>query len=113
MSLRITRDRLPGSPESRQFIGADHGGAPVSLFLVAAPRGAGPRLHRHPYPEIFVIESGRADFQIDGDRVAASGGDVLVAPAGSAHRFTNPGDDELRLTAIHTSARMTTEWLEP
>jgi mannose-6-phosphate isomerase-like protein (cupin superfamily) len=113
MSLRIPRDRLPGPPEGRQFIGADHGGAPVSLFLVAAPHGSGPRLHRHPYPEIFVIDRGQAAFQIDDDHVEASAGDIVIAPAGSAHRFTNTGETELRLTAIHTDTSMTTEWLEP
>ncbi len=113
MSQPITRDSLPGPSGGRRLVGADHGGVPVSLFLVAAPRGAGPRLHRHPYPEVFVVEAGAADFQIDGASVRAAAGDILIAPAGSAHRFTSTGEQELRLTAIHTNATMDTEWLEP
>jgi mannose-6-phosphate isomerase-like protein (cupin superfamily) len=85
---------------------------PVSLFLVAAPRGSGPELHRHPYSEIFLVETGEADFRIDGAHVKATAGDILIAPAGSAHRFTSTGEEELRLTAIHTAATMDTEWLE-
>lgn len=112
MSVLITRDDLPGPPGGRQFVGSDHGGVPVSLFLVAAPRGSGPELHRHPYPEIFLVEAGAADFLIDGAHVTAAAGDILIAPAGSAHRFTSVGNEELRLTAIHTAATMDTEWLE-
>jgi mannose-6-phosphate isomerase-like protein (cupin superfamily) len=111
MFLSLPRDSLPG-PAGRQFVGADHGAVPVSLFLVDAPPGAGPGLHRHPYPEVFVLESGDADFQIDGAHVQATAGDILVAPAGSAHRFTSTGAQPLRLTAIHPDATMQTEWLD-
>ena len=111
MSLLITRHDLPGPPGGRQFVGSDHGGVPISLFLVAAPRGSGPELHRHPYAEVFLVETGEADFSIDGMHVKAAAGDILIAPAGSAHRFTSTGTEELRLTAIHTAATMNTEWL--
>ena len=103
---------MPGRSGGRQFLGADHGGVPVSLFLVAAPRGSGPDLHRHPYAEIFLVEAGEADFSIDGAHVRATAGDILIAPAGSAHRFTSTGEEELRRTAIQTAATMDTEWLD-
>ena len=38
-------------------------------------------------------------------------GDIVIAPAGAAHRFTSVGDEQLRLTAIHTASTMDTEWL--
>ncbi len=85
---------------------------PVSLFLVNAPPGAGPRLHRHPYPELFVVHAGQACFEIDGDTLSATGGDIVIAPAETAHRFTNVGRERLRITAIHTSPTMNTEWLK-
>ncbi len=112
-SLRISRDELPGAPEAYRFIGADHGGLPVSLFLLDGRPGAGPLLHRHPYAEVFVIHAGEARFEIDGARLMASAGDVLIAPARSAHRFTNTGERQLRVTAIHTAPEMDTEWLQP
>ena len=33
-------------------------------------------------------------------------------PTGAAHRFVNVGTEPLRMTAIHTAARMDTEWLD-
>jgi quercetin dioxygenase-like cupin family protein len=109
--MLITPSELPGPPDGRSFVGADHGGLPISLFLVHAPPGSGPRLHRHPYPEIFVIDTGQAAFQVGDSHLTAHAGDVLIAPAGAAHRFTSTGDDRLRLTAIHTASTMQTEWL--
>jgi quercetin dioxygenase-like cupin family protein len=107
------RDDLPGPAGARVFTGTEHGGVPISLFLIDDEPGGGPALHRHPYPELFVVHAGRAEFELDGERVLATGGDVLVAHAGVAHRFTNVGTGRLQLTAIHAAARMQTEWLEP
>jgi quercetin dioxygenase-like cupin family protein len=113
MTVPIRQTDLPGPPEGRRFIGADHGGVPISLFLVDAQPGSGPAWHRHPYPEIFIVHAGHAEFRLDDAQVMAAAGDLLVAPAGSAHRFTSTGDHPLGLTAIHTAPRMSTEWLEP
>ena len=112
-SLRISHDDLPGPPEAHRFIGAHHGGLPISLVLVDDGPGAGPLLHRHPYPEVFVVHAGQARFEIDEIRVTATAGDILIAPAMSAHRFTNTGESQLRVTAIHTAPDMDIEWLEP
>jgi mannose-6-phosphate isomerase-like protein (cupin superfamily) len=109
--MLITPSALPGPPGGRSFVGADHGGLPISLFLVQAPPGSGPALHRHPYAEIFVLDTGQADFQLDESQLPAHAGDIVIAPAGSAHRFTSTGADELRLTAIHTAPTIKTEWL--
>ncbi len=111
--LLIRRGDLPGSPEAHQFIGAEHGALPISLFLVDDRPGAGPLLHRHPYPELFIVHAGHAEFEIDGARLIATAGDILIAPARTAHRFTNTGDERLCITAIHTAPNMDTEWLEP
>lgn len=109
----IRRDALPGSTTARRFIGAEHGGLSISLFLVDDPPGAGPLLHRHPYPELFLVHAGLARFEIGGTRLTATSGDLLIAPAASAHRFTNTGQRPLRLTAIHPVPSIETEWLEP
>jgi mannose-6-phosphate isomerase-like protein (cupin superfamily) len=112
-SIRIRQADLPGSPDAQRFIGAEHGGVPISLFLVDHQPGAGPLLHRHPYTEVFVIHAGEARFEIDEIRLTATAGDILIAPAMSAHRFTNTGEAQLRVTAIHTAPEMDTEWLQP
>lgn len=112
-SLRIRKDDLPGPPEAHRLIGAQHDGLPISLFLVDDGPGAGPMLHRHPYAEVFVVHAGEARFEIDEVRVTATAGDILIAPAMSAHRFTNTGEAQLRVTAIHTASEIETEWLQP
>jgi mannose-6-phosphate isomerase-like protein (cupin superfamily) len=103
---------LPGSDEARDFVGAENG-AGLTLILINAPTGHGPNLHRHPYEEVFVVHAGRGQFFVDDAQVEASDGDIVVAPAGSAHRFVNAGDAPLRVTAIHHAPQFDTEWLEP
>jgi len=94
------------------FEGTDHG-AGISFFLVDSAPGRGPRLHRHPYEEVFIVREGRATFRLGDDAVEAEPGDVVVAPAGTPHGFTNSGSGQLRLVAVHESPEFVTEWLEP
>jgi mannose-6-phosphate isomerase-like protein (cupin superfamily) len=61
---------------------------------------------------VFIVESGQATFRIGEDTVVVDAGHVVVSPPGEAHGFTNTGDGELRLTAIHGGARFDTEWLD-
>src|SRR4029077_4239245 len=75
------------------------------------PPGTGPKVHRHPYPEVLVIEAGQATFHVDGAEFVGEAGQLVIAPANSSHGFTNTGPGELRLTAIHTAAEFTTQWL--
>ena len=109
--MLISPNALPGRPEGRSFIGADHGGMPISLFLVDLRPRSGPTLHRHPYPEIFVLDTGQATFQIGNTLLTAHAGDILIAPAGCAHGFTSTGGGQLRLTAIHTASTIETDRL--
>ena len=111
MSPVIHIDQLSSGENSHQFIGADHD-VPVSMFLVHSQPGNGPSLHRHPYPEVFVVESGEATFQVGDDQVVAGAGTIVIAPAGTPHAFTNTGSDVLRMVNIHAAPQMETEWLE-
>jgi len=85
---------------------------PFSVILVHSAPGVGPKVHRHPYPEMFVVESGEATFRLGNEALVVGGGHVVVAPSGVAHGFTNTGDGELRLTAIHGAGRFDTQWLD-
>lgn len=88
------------------------GGAGVSLILESTTReGVGPRLHRHPYAETFVIRRGSATFTVGAEEVVAHAGQVLVVPAGVAHRFRT-GPDGYEAVHVHASVRFVTEWLE-
>ncbi|MGB0096220.1 MAG: cupin domain-containing protein [Solirubrobacteraceae bacterium] len=81
----IQLDDLPGNQEAHRFDGAEHGGTSVSFFLAHSPPGAGPKLHRHPYPEIFILQAGRARFQIEDMEITAEPGQIVLAPAGVPH----------------------------
>jgi mannose-6-phosphate isomerase-like protein (cupin superfamily) len=104
-------DDLEHSEHSHEFVGADHGDFPFSIILVHSRPGVGPKLHRHPYAAVFVVESGQATFQIGDEVAVVEGGHVVVSPPGEAHGFTNTGAGELRLTSIHGAGRFDTEWL--
>lgn len=88
-------------------------GSEVSLILVHTARdGAGPRLHRHPYGETFVVRRGRALFTIGDERLEAVGGQVLVVPAFTPHKFAVIGTEPFVSTNIHANPVFETEWLE-
>jgi len=109
--LVLPLDMLEHSEHSHELVGAEHGDVPFSVILVHSQPGVGPKLHRHPYAEVFIVESGRATFRIGDETIVVDGGHVVVSPPGEAHGFTNTGDGELRLVAIHGAGRFSTEWL--
>src|SRR5215210_8997062 len=47
--------------DANEFQGYRHD-AGVSFIVVDAPPGGGPKLHRHPYEEVFVVQEGTATF---------------------------------------------------
>ena len=107
----FNRDGLPFEDDIWSFEGLAHAVA-VSILLVDAPPGSGPRLHAHPYQEIFVVQEGSATFVIGDETLELHGGQIAVVPAGVPHKFTNPGTGRLRQVDIHVSERFSTTWLE-
>jgi mannose-6-phosphate isomerase-like protein (cupin superfamily) len=97
--------------DANEVQGHNHSAA-VSIIVVDAPPGRGPKLHRHPYEEIFVIQQGNVTFTAGDETVEATGGQVVVVPADVAHKFTNSGTGRLRQVDMHASERFVTEWLE-
>ena len=97
--------------DANEFQGYHHD-AGVSFIVVEAPPGGGPKLHRHPYEEVFVVQEGSATFTAGDETVEVKGGQVVVVPAGVAHKFVNSGTGWLRQVDIHASERFVTEWLE-
>jgi mannose-6-phosphate isomerase-like protein (cupin superfamily) len=102
----------PGYGEDRNEVQGYNHNAAVSIIVVDAPPGGGPKLHRHPYEEVFVIQEGTVTFTAGDGTINANGGQVVVVPAGVAHKFVNTGEDRLRQVDIHASDRFVTEWLE-
>ena len=111
MTIVINMVDLPVSGTVRYFEGIQFGDAHVSFFLVDLPPGDGPDLHTHPYEEIFVVQEGQVTVTSGDATIEASGGQIVIVPAGSPHRFVNSGTGPLRQINIHASPRMITAWL--
>ena len=109
--LIIPFSALDVTKHAEEFVGADHGDVPFSIILVHAPTGGGPKVHRHPYAEVFIVESGEATFTLGEATRVVSSGHVVIGPPEVAHGFMNSGAGELRLIAIHGAPRFITEWL--
>jgi quercetin dioxygenase-like cupin family protein len=91
--------------------GEEHG-ATVSLILDDSEPGQGPRLHRHPYDETWVVIEGNLTFQAGDEQVAASPGDIVIVPPNLPHKFTNNGPTRSKLVCIHANPTFVTDWLE-
>ena len=96
---------------SAEFQGHRHG-AGVSFIAIDGPPGSGPKLHRHPYAEVFVVQEGVARFTAGDETIEARAGQAVVVQAGVPHRFVNVGAGRLRQIDIHASDRFVTEWLD-
>jgi mannose-6-phosphate isomerase-like protein (cupin superfamily) len=93
------------------FEGAPYG-AGVSFFLVDNEPGDGPPLHRHPYPEMWIVRGGTARMTVDGEEVIVGEGDMAFVAANTPHKFTNIGDGRLDIICIHASETFIQENLE-
>lgn len=103
---------LPRSGTAARFEGALYGDVPVSFFINDSPPGTGPKLHRHPYAEVFIIEEGTLTFTVGDDEVVATAGQIAVVPLNTSHTFVNSGDGPARHIDIQATPRMVTEWLD-
>jgi quercetin dioxygenase-like cupin family protein len=108
MEGHVTEVRRTGE---RSFEGGELGAGVCVIRVDMAPRD-GPRLHRHPYEEVFVVLEGDAEFTAGDAKVRATAGESIVVPPNTPHLFVNTGEDRLRLVAIHVSPAFDTEWLE-
>lgn len=98
-----------GADRTRTFVGDEHG-AGLSYFFVDNDPGQGPPLHRHPYPETWVLLDGEARIHLDDQELVAGPGDTATVPAGRWHGFTNTGSGTLRVLCLHPSPRILQEW---
>jgi quercetin dioxygenase-like cupin family protein len=103
----ISASSLPGG----NLRGADHG-ATVSVILDHSAPGDGPRLHRHPYDETWVVIEGEVTFQAGDEELKAGQGDIVIVPPLTPHRFTNQAAGPASLVCIHANPTFETEWLE-
>ena len=100
-----------GSGRTRKFEGRPYGSG-ISYFLVDNDPGQGPDLHRHPYPETWVVLEGEARITIGDDTLIATAGDTATVVANVWHGFKNSGTSRLRIMCIHASDVMIQENLD-
>jgi mannose-6-phosphate isomerase-like protein (cupin superfamily) len=101
--------RINGVPT---WEGQQLGEATISILFVEAPPGKGPRLHSHPYEEVFLIHAGEARFTIGETSIDLVAGQLVVVGPQVPHKFVNSGKETLWQTDIHLSATIKTTWLE-
>ena len=114
MAYAIERKDWADHPERWQGeveLGAFDGDLCIIFNLLDEP-GGGPRLHRHPYIETFIVRRGTGRFTLGDREIIATEGQILIAPANMPHKFTNVGPGPLETIDIHSSGKFRTEWLE-
>jgi len=112
MAQLISNDELPNNGSVHKFEGYQYGDVDVSFFFSDTAPGKGPGLHKHPYDEVFVVQEGELTFTVGDETIETTGGQIVIAPASTPHKFVNPGTGRARHIDIHTSRRMITDWLE-
>ena len=99
----------PTGGEVAVFQGIKHG-ANVSFFIVHFSTGKGPRKHRHPYEETFIILEGEIEAVIDGETEKLSENNIVIIPAGVWHEFRARSEKPVSMINIHPVPEMITEW---
>lgn len=112
MAIQFLRQsELPASNFSRELVGDEFGGVPACVIFVDAEPGRGPRLHKHPYAELFFVLEGEGTFSDGNEERVAGPGEVVIVPPDQPHAFVNSGEGRLRQIDVHLSPRFETEWL--
>lgn len=101
MASVIPIENLRRSATAALFGGGDD--VPISIFVTEYERGQGPSLHLHPYPEVFVVQSGTAAFTAGEKQLLVEAGHIVVVPAQTPHGFKGAGVDRLRVVSVHPS----------
>lgn len=108
----LHKDDLPRYGNTYEFQGYPYPDTNISFIWVDMQPGEGPRLHKHPYEEILIVQEGRATFMVDAVTLEVTAGRIVIVPPGVPHKFVNSGDGPLRQIDIHHSPKFITEWLE-
>ena len=106
----IDVDRLKASGGEVAIFHGFEQGANVSLFIVHFSPGNGPKKHRHPYEEIFLLLDGEIEATIDGQPQTIGKDQIAVVPAGTWHEFKVCSEGPVAMVNIHPVPKMITEW---
>lgn len=62
-------------------------------------------VHKHGYTELHCVESGTFEYVIDGQRLIAGPGDLVVIPAGAFHSKRAQNTDEFRVCVFQANIK--------
>jgi quercetin dioxygenase-like cupin family protein len=111
--ILLTAEADLATVTTSQLFNGKRFGVDASFLLNHTAPGRRVRGHRHPFPEVFVVLDGEVTFTVEGEPLAARGGQPVVVPADATHALENAGPATLQMISIHPVAEMTTEWAEP
>jgi mannose-6-phosphate isomerase-like protein (cupin superfamily) len=104
---------MQSSPTAALFEGRKRAEVDISCFVVSSDKvGRGPKLHKHPYAEVFVVLEGEATFTAGDEEHVITGGHIVVVPPETPHKFVNTGDDRLRMVTVHDNGDLVQTDLE-
>lgn len=100
--------------EGKIFLGQELGmtGAEASLQRIAAGEDA-PFLHSHKtHEELYVIISGKGEYEVDGEKIALSEGSIIrVSPTGVRALHNNSGK-EMVMMCVQYEAKPITNFMD-
>ncbi len=72
------------------------------MFLAHASVPPGNKLEGHidPMEEIYIIQTGKGEMQVDDEIREVEPGDAIHIPIGSFHELTNTGSEELTILVV-------------
>jgi len=80
-----------------------------SIFIAEFSEGNGPPLHVHPYPEVFLVESGAVRFTVEEETTLVEAGHLVVVSGETRHRFEGAGEGTNRVVSIHPAGKVIQE----
>lgn len=100
--------------EGKVFLGLELGmtGAEASLQRLTAGEDA-PFLHSHKtHEELYVIISGKGEYEVDGERIPVCEGSIIrVAPAG-VRALRNTSENDMVMMCIQYEAKPITSFMD-
>jgi quercetin dioxygenase-like cupin family protein len=91
VDVGVLQDLPADARFSQKLIDHSNGGQNASVAYIRTPPGGGsPRgLHTHDWEQIFYILEGTMSIEVEGERMEAGPGSLVVFPAGVPHRNWN------------------------